>query len=194
MSIPSFPPPLNKIPFPLVTLTTSLAPAHQFLFACPPPSAAPHPTNSSGGSPPNAPLYPISNTAPLRRAVRTNVCLSANGRRGRVSGREMMCVVRLEGWEWVRHASERVGWVVGRRERMSYVLKKDVLFVVYGMFLINGIDEIGIQGKLTRPNPFSLSASRTMVSRLRYIMPGRGLSCLRRGSRWFLSFFGSTLV
>ena len=41
------------------------------------------------------------------------------GRRGRVSGREIMCVVRGVGCVCVRHASENDAAVVGTRARRS---------------------------------------------------------------------------
>lgn len=59
-------------------------------------------------------------------AVRMRVCLRWKGRRGRVSGREMMWAVRGEGRLWVRQARARVAWFVGTRLRRSYVLKRVV--------------------------------------------------------------------
>lgn len=51
--------------------------------------------------------------------MRTRVCFRRKGRRGELRGREMMCVVSVEGTEWVRQAAEKVASVVGCRARMS---------------------------------------------------------------------------
>lgn len=110
--------PLEKItPFPRVTRVSSRALAHQFLRSLSP-------------APPTTGEYATSNTAPFLIAVRTRVCLKKNGMRGSVSGREMMCVVSVEGTECVRQAAEKVERDVGCSERISYVCKRASLFLV----------------------------------------------------------------
>ena len=112
-----------------VTRTTSRAPAHQFLFAPAPVSPELEP-RVGFASPPSAPAYDSSNTAPFFNAVPTRVCLRLKGRRGRVSGSEMMWAVRGEGWVCVRQAREKEPAVVGRRAMRSYGEKSDAFPVV----------------------------------------------------------------
>lgn len=58
------------------------------------------------------------------------MCLKKNGIRGSVSGREMICVVSVEGAECVRQAVEKAVEDVGCSERISYVCKRASLFFV----------------------------------------------------------------
>ena len=58
------------------------------------------------------------------------MCLKKNGIRGSVNGREMMCVVSVEGAECVRQAAEKAVDEVGCSERISYVCKRVSLFFV----------------------------------------------------------------
>jgi hypothetical protein len=179
-------PPLTINPFPFVTRTSSLAAAHQFLFAPAPDS--PPPVEISP-SPPRAPAYAISNTAPFLMVVLTRVCLRWKGRRGSVSGSEIICAVSGDGRECVRHTREKVAEVVGVKAIMSYGWTRDMFpFVWEGLRRL----QRRITGKrLTRPNPFSLSSSKTMVSRFKNIIPVRFLSSPSNGSSSLTWLFGS---
>lgn len=174
-------PPLTRIPFPFVTLATSRAAAHQFRFA-PAPLSPPLGRLSAGSpSPPSAPTYPSSNTAPFLSAARMRVCLRLNGKRGRVSGRAIMCVVSGVGWVCVRQASEKEAAVVGTRARRSYGAKRAALPFVYGEVRRLGF-RVRYVAEHTKPNPFSLSSSSTIVNLFRYTTPCLLRNCANSGS------------
>lgn len=117
------------------------------------------------------------------------------GRRGSVSGSEIMCAVSGDGRECVRQAWEKVAEVVGVKAMMSYGWTRDIFpFVWEGLRLLQ---RHITEKRLTRPNPFSLSSSRTMVSRFKNIIPVRFLSSPSNGSSsltWvFKSIFFCTI-
>ena len=93
----------------------------------------------------------------------------------------------------MRQAKEKLFWVVGRRERISYEETRGVLAVVYMRpFQREYIDSW--TSERTKPKPFSLSSSSTIVNRLRSTSPGLFFNCASRGSRILTWFFGSSLV
>ncbi len=100
-SISATTPLLTMSPFSFVRRFSSLPAAHQLRLAPGPFSAASSSTRISSFSPPRAPTWLISKTAPFIMAVRTSVCLSGKEVGEGVKG------------GWVRHATEKVAAVVG---------------------------------------------------------------------------------